>query len=45
MERLKGIIEDALKDLKELIPKFPEMVSEADKIGEKCYQEKFTKPD
>jgi len=37
MDNLKKVIEQALKDLKELIPKFPDMVAHADDIGKKCH--------
>eukprot|EP00828_Plagiopyla_frontata_P021012 TRINITY_DN270_c0_g1_i5.p2 TRINITY_DN270_c0_g1~~TRINITY_DN270_c0_g1_i5.p2 ORF type:complete len:151 (-),score=41.07 TRINITY_DN270_c0_g1_i5:154-606(-) len=45
MQRLKGIIKDALLDIQQLVAQFPSMVIDADSIGKKCHKEGYNKPD
>ena len=37
--------QDALADLKQIIPEFPKWLGEADEYGKKAIKDKFKKPD
>lgn len=39
VKKVKEAVEAAAKNLREILPKFPQMISEADKVGEKAHKE------